>query len=173
MQFLCCRFLARALPVGMAEKFCSLSQFIYSHPTSFSHIQYMGIQPKQAYHVRKPIIISSTTVIKFRFFGPIRTILHRMEIGIMASGMITLSPVLFMQWVRMVFGPMPQWFCWFLSLWRNCPTQCTLMFLDALVLFRVTINFDSKIPTIFKNTSFFSSTLFSFSKASFLSMKIS
>ena len=73
----------------------------------------------------------------------------------MASGMITLSPVLFMQWVRMVFGPMPQWFCWFLSLWRNCPTQCTLMFLDALVLFRVTINFDSKTLTIFKNTSFF------------------
>ena len=83
-----------------------------------------------------------------------------MEIGIMASGMITLSPVLFMQWVRMVFGPMPQWFCWFLSLWRNCPTQCTLMFLDALVLFRVTINFDSKTPTIFKNTSFFSVLLY-------------
>ena len=77
----------------------------------------------------------------------------------MASGMITLSPVLFMQWNRMVFGPMPQWFCWFLSLWRNCPTQCTLMFLDALVLFRVFI-LNSTKSTIFKTPLFFSVLLY-------------
>ena len=65
------------------------------------------------------------------------TILHRFELGLMWTGLISIPIIQFIEVLRMLFGPLPKSLCWFQSLWRNCPTVASLIFLDLIVIFRV------------------------------------
>ena len=66
-----------------------------------------------------------------------RTILHQMENGLLWTGLISLSTIEIIEVIRMIFGPLPTYICWFQSFWRNGPTVGCVLFLDANVLFRV------------------------------------
>ena len=66
-----------------------------------------------------------------------RTILHRMENGLLWTGLISLSSIELIEVFRMILGPLPAYICWFQSFCRNGPIVGCLLFLDANVLFRV------------------------------------
>ena len=69
-----------------------------------------------------------------------RTILNRLENGVLVYGLISLSTIELIEVIRMIFGPLPQYVCWFQSFWRNGPTQGAMLQLDAILIFRVSIS---------------------------------
>ena len=55
----------------------------------------------------------------------------------MWTGLLAVTLVRYIEALRMIFGPLPRYICWFQSLWRNCPTIGSLIFMDLIVIVRV------------------------------------
>ena len=60
-----------------------------------------------------------------------------MENGVIIYGLISVSFVEMIEVIRMIFGPLNQFICWFQMFWRNGPTQGAMLELDAIIIFRV------------------------------------
>ena len=65
-----------------------------------------------------------------------RTIFHRLEIGVMWSGLICFSLLQFIEVLRHILGPLPPSICWFQFFWRNCPMIAAMIFFDINLTFR-------------------------------------
>ena len=60
-----------------------------------------------------------------------------MENGVLIYGLISVPLVEMIEVIRMIFGPLNPWICWFQMFWRNGPTQGAMLELDAIIIFRV------------------------------------
>ena len=60
-----------------------------------------------------------------------------MENGVIYYGLISLSLVEMIEVIRMIYGPLNPYICWFQMFWRNGPLQGALLELDAIIIFRV------------------------------------
>ena len=60
-----------------------------------------------------------------------------MENGVIIYGLISVLLVEMIEVIRMIFGPLNPWICWFQMFWRNGPTQGAMLELDAIIIFRV------------------------------------
>ena len=60
-----------------------------------------------------------------------------MENGVIIYGLISLSLVEMIEVIRMIYGPLNPYICWFQMFWRNGPLQGALLELDAIIIFRV------------------------------------
>ena len=67
----------------------------------------------------------------------------------MWTGLVAIPVVRYIESLRMIFGPLPTFICWFQSLWRNCPTIGSLIFMDLIVIVRVGTIYTEKIETLF------------------------
>ena len=67
----------------------------------------------------------------------------------MWSGLISIAPIQFIDALRLTFGPLPDWLCWFQSFWRNCPLVGSMIFFDAIFILRYVFIFIFKsVPPI-------------------------
>ena len=65
-----------------------------------------------------------------------------MEQGVLWNGLISINMISLIETLRMVLGPLNKNICLFQCFFRNGPTISSLLFMNAIAIFRVRIYFN-------------------------------